>query len=293
MIKKFFGKKDGSPEQKYTIDDLIVLEKYAEAEQRIGEELKYKPHDLNLHLKLADVYVGLRNIAKAIDEYGWVADKYASDGFHDRAIAVLTKARRLNPMDDTLPARLERLENARKLEHSRTLALEGFLQGAHAKDSHGTAVMEFQATWRALQKSKLLRDLSADQLKLLFQGVSVTHLETGQTLMDRGSRDEALYVVVSGDVVATILDDKGAAVDLRTFGSGQILGEASLFEHRAWPASYKAKSKVTLLKLTAPGLEVCLKGNPDPRGFLDLLRRDQADREVAQMVGRMETRVAP
>ena len=108
MIKKLFGKKDGSAQQQYTIDDLIVLERYAEAEQRIQEDLKFRPADLNLHLKLADVHVGLRNVAKAIDEYGWVAEKYATDGFHDRAIAVLTKARRLNPMDDTLPARIER-----------------------------------------------------------------------------------------------------------------------------------------------------------------------------------------
>jgi len=289
LIKKFFGKKDGSPQQQYTIDDLIVLERYAEAEQRIQEDLKFRPHDLNLHLKLADVYVGLRNVAKAIDEYGWVADKYASDGFHDRAIAVLTKARRLNPMDDTLAGRIERLETARKLEHSRSGALEGFVGGLHAKEGGGTAVMEFQAVWRQLAKSKLLRDLSAEQLKLLFQGVAVTFLEPGQTLMDRGSRDEALFVVVSGEIIASILDDKGSPIDLRTFGAGQILGEASLFEHRAWPASYKARNKVTLLKLTSGGLEVCLKGNPDPRGFLDVLRRDQADRDVAQSVARMES----
>ncbi|HXT52397.1 MAG TPA: hypothetical protein VN811_15245, partial [Thermoanaerobaculia bacterium] len=177
MIKKFFGKKDGSPQQQYTIDDLIVLERYAEAEQRIQEDLKFRPHDLNLHLKLADVYVGLRNVAKAIDEYGWVADKYASDGFHDRAIAVLTKARRLNPMDDTLAGRIERLETARKLEHSRSGALEGFVGGLHAKEGGGTAVMEFQAVWRQLAKSRLLRELSSDQLKLLFQGVVLVYFD--------------------------------------------------------------------------------------------------------------------
>jgi hypothetical protein len=292
LIKKFFGKKDSSPQQQYTIDDLIVLEQYAEAERRIHEDLKFRPHDLNLHLKLADVHVGLRNIAKAIDEYGWVADKYAADGFHDRAIAVLTKARRLNPMDDTLPARIERLENARKLEHSRSGALEGFVGGLHAKEGGGTAVMEFQAVWRQLAKSKLLRDLSAEQVKLLFQGVVVVYFDPGQTVIDRGSRDEALFIVVGGEVLASIVDHAGAAVDVRAFGPGQILGEGSLFEHKAWPATYKARTKVTLLKLTQPGLEICLKGNPDPRGFLDVLRREQLDREVGQSVARIESGAA-
>lgn len=289
MIKKFFGKKESTAEQQYTIDDLIVLERWVEAEPRINAELKFKPNDLNLHLKLADVYVGLRNVAKAIDEYGWVADKYASDGFHDRAIAVLTKARRLNPMDDTLPARIERLENARKLEHSRSGALEGFLQGVHAKDSHGTAVMEFQTVWRQLAKSRLLRDLSSDQLRLLFQGVVPVYFDPGQTVMDRGSREEALFIVVAGEVVASIVDASGNNVEIRSFGPGHIIGEGSLFEHRAWPASYRTRAKATLLKMTSAGLEMCLKGNPDPRGFLEVLRREQLDREVTQMVARLET----
>jgi hypothetical protein len=75
---------------------------------------------------------------------------------------------------------------------------------------------------------------------------------------------------------------------VRTFGSGQIVGESSLFEHKPWPATYRSKAKSTLLRLTAAGLQVCLTGNPDPRGFLDVLRREQNDREVAQIVGRLE-----
>jgi hypothetical protein len=288
LIKKLFGKKEGSPEQQYTIDDLIVLEKWTEAEPRILADLKFRPNDLNLHLKLADVYVGLRNVAKAIDEYGWVADKYSSDGFHDRAIAVLTKARRLNPMDDNLPARIDRLETARKLEHSRVGALDGFVQGLHAKEGGGTAVMEFQTIWRQLTKSRLLRELSSDQLKLLFQGVVGNYFDPGQTVMDRGSRDEALFIVVSGEIVAAILDAAGATVEVKSFGSGQIFGEGSLFEHKAWPASYKARNKSTLLKLTGTGLQICLTGNPDPRGFIEAMRREQADRDVAANVARLE-----
>jgi hypothetical protein len=216
-----------------------------------------------------------------------VSDKYASDGFHDRAIAVMTKARRLNPMDDTLPARIERLEISRKLEHSRTGAQEGFLHGLHAKESGGTAVMEFQSIWRHLTKTRLLRELSGDQLKLFFQGVIGVYLNGGQTLADRGARDEALYVVVSGDIVASVVDGAGANAEVKTFTSGNVIGEGTLFERKGWPATYKAKSKATLLKLGQPGLEICLTGNPDPRGFLDILRREQNDREVEQLVARM------
>jgi hypothetical protein len=290
VLKKIFGRKDGDPSQQYTIDDLIVLERYAEAEGRIHEELRFRPNDLNLHLKLADVHVGLRNVQKAIDEYLWVADRYSADGFHDRAIAVLTKARRLNPMDDTLPQRIERLEVARKLEHSRSGAMDGFLQGLHTKEAggSGTAVMEFQTIWRSLQKTRLLRDLSGDQLKLLFQGVVVVYLNPGQTLVERGSRDEAVFVIVTGEVSASFVDRVGATVDIRSFGPGNVVGEGSLFEHKPWPASYRAKTKATLLRLGPPGLQICLTGNPDPRGFLEVMRREGNDREVLEKVTKLE-----
>jgi CRP-like cAMP-binding protein len=166
--------------------------------------------------------------------------------------------------------------------------MEGFLGGLHAKEAGGTAVMEFQTIWRQLAKSRLLRELSTDQLKLLFQGIVGNYLTPGQTVMERGSREEALFIIVGGDVVAIATDRSGVATEVRTFGSGQIFGEGSLLEHRPWPATYKAKTKATLLRLTAAGLQVCLTGNPDPRGFLDILRREQTDREVSQLVGRLE-----
>ncbi|MDX1631842.1 MAG: hypothetical protein R3234_08270, partial [Thermoanaerobaculia bacterium] len=85
VIKKLFGKK-GEGDREYTIDELIILERWEEAEEKLKAKMKVKDqvHD---HLKLADVYVGLKRISDAIDEYVYVADKYAADGFYDRAIA--------------------------------------------------------------------------------------------------------------------------------------------------------------------------------------------------------------
>ncbi len=41
------------------------------------------------------------------------------------------------------------------------------------------------------------------------------------------------------------------------------------------------------LKLTRAGLEQALTGNPDPRGFLETLREQHNDREVATSVRRL------
>jgi tetratricopeptide (TPR) repeat protein len=285
VFKKIFGKKED--EREYSIDDLIVLERYDEAEAQLREALKRRK-DLHLHLKLAEVYVGLRQVAKAVEEYVYVAEKYAGDGFHDRAIALLTKARRLNPMDDTLPKRIDRFEQARQLERRQVLAQEGFLLGQREKARADTAVLEFQGIWRGLQKTRLPRELSGEQLKLLFQGVEVVELERDEALARRGEEKEVLYLLTGGEVKAQIDKDGGGQHEIRTFGPGQVLGEDALFGHRPWPADYRASTRTTLLELTTTGLEICLKGNPDPRGFLDALRRDHTDRAVAEAVARLE-----
>jgi len=95
------GKKQEEP-QDYTIDDLFVLERYEEAETRLRARLKDNPTDLHSHLKLAEVYTELRQFEKAVDEYVFVAEEYAQDGFHDKGIALLSKAMKLAPLDQTL-----------------------------------------------------------------------------------------------------------------------------------------------------------------------------------------------
>jgi tetratricopeptide (TPR) repeat protein len=285
VFKKIFGKREDDRE--YSVDDLIVLERYDEAEARLRETMKQR-QDLHLRLKLAEVHVGQRRVADAIEQYIYVAEKFAVDGFHDRAIALLGKARRINPLDDTLEQRINRYEQARRLEHSRDLAMEGFLLGQEAREGRGTAVLEFQGVWRKLQKSRLLRELAAEQLRLLFQGIEVRHLFRDQVLVERGAQQQALYVIAGGELLAQVDGPEGDSLAVRTFGSGQIIGEAALFERHPWPARYQATTKTTLIELTADGLQVCLTGNPDPRGFLEVLRRDHADREVAQAVARLE-----
>ena len=81
----------------------------------------------------------------------------------------------------------------------------------------------------------------------------------------------------------------GQAVTVRSFTSGDIIGEAALLERGTWPADYRAAEPVTALKLTREGLERCLVGNPDPRGFLETLREQHNDRDVAATVRRLRS----
>ncbi|MDX1748011.1 MAG: cyclic nucleotide-binding domain-containing protein, partial [Halobacteriales archaeon] len=247
-------------------------------------------NDLHDHLKLADCYVGLKEVAKAVDEYVYVGDEYAHDGFYDRAIAVLGKAKRLNPMDDTLPAKLEKYTQAKKLEEKRTKAQQSFLEGLERDtEKRGTGVVEFQTIWSALSKERIVQELDEEQVALLFKGVQVVYLKRGEVLVERGARHDALYIVVSGVLSASIQDENDVDVTVRNFGPGHVVGDRALFQKSPWPATYHASDRGTVLRLDQEGLEVCLTGNPDPRGFLGVLRRQGNDAEVTQIVAKMES----
>src|SRR5262245_28713098 len=124
-IRSWFGggakqQAEKGKEQEYTIDDLIVLERYDEAADRLKTRMKINPQDLHSHLKLAEVYAGLRQFDKAVDEFGFVADEYAQDGFHDKGIALLSKAQKLAPLDQSIRFKIERIQRDKSMEHVRS-----------------------------------------------------------------------------------------------------------------------------------------------------------------------------
>ncbi|HXO19380.1 MAG TPA: cyclic nucleotide-binding domain-containing protein [Thermoanaerobaculia bacterium] len=283
-LKGWFGGGKQSP-QEYTIDDLIVLEKYEEAEGRLRAKLKASPQDLHSHLKLAEVYSQTRQFEKAVDEFGFVADEYAGDGFYDKGIALLSKAMKLAPLDQSLRFKIDRLQREKSLEHARTLALEGLRQaGGH---QGGTSALELGRLWHNMASSSLVQHLSGEQMKRLFSSMRLLHYkEVGTILAEEGSKDAFLLLIVRGVVEAMMAVD-GKETGLRSFTAGDILGEAVLLERGVWPATYRVTEPGTVLELTREGLEQSLLGNPDPKAFLDALREQHNDRDVAASVRRL------
>ena len=283
----FRGKKQQEP-QDYTIDDLIVLERYEEAEGRLRAKLKENPNDLHSHLKLAEVCTELRQFEKAVEAYVFVAEEYAQDGFHDKGIALLSKAMKFAPLDPSLRFKVEKLQREKSMEHVRSLALEGLRQAGGTQA--GTSALELKRLWHNLATSTMVQGLAGtgEQLKRLFASMQLVRFEPGAVLVREGSRDAFLLLIVIG-VVDAAAEVGGRVMTLRSFTSGDIVGEGVLLERGAWPADYRAAEAVTALKLTREGLEKCLVGNSDPRGFLETLRGQHNDRDVLATVRRLRT----
>lgn len=272
-----------------TIEDLIVLERYDEAEDRLKVELKNDPDDLHSHLKLAEVYTGLGRGADAADQFKFVAEEYAKDGFYDKGIALLSKAIRLNPAEEALRHKLHAFERAKGLDHKRQAALEGLRQSRHAGAGTGTRVLQMQRSWHHLAPTPLIARLGTDALRRLFAAGELLPWAAGDVIAERGSDEPAaLWVVVSGTLEAVTGKPGGGEISLRTFGSGDLIGDSVIFSRAVWPATYRVAEAGSALKLDRAGLEQSLAGNPDPVSYLEALRSDGHDAEMVRVVDRLE-----
>jgi tetratricopeptide (TPR) repeat protein len=285
-IKSWFGGGAKQAPQDYTIDDLVVLERYEEAGDRLRARLKTNPEDLHTRLKLAEVYTQLKQYEKAVDEYGFVAEEYASDGFYDKGIALLSKAMKLAPLDSSLRFKIDKLQREKSMEQVRDLALEG-LRAAGGQRA-GTSALQLGRLWHHLAGSTLVQHLSGEQLKRLFSTMELIELPAGATIATEGSREGFLLLLVQGLAEVSVPANDGRTTVLRSFTSGDMIGEAALLERGAWPADYRVTEPILALKLTREGLEKGLVGNADPRAFLDALREQHNDRDVAASLRRLQ-----
>lgn len=283
MLKKLFGKGSATPAgQELTVEDLIVLERYEEAVDRLERRCKENPNDLHAHLRLAEVLAQVGKGPKALDQFLYVADTYTDDGFYDKALALLSKITRLAPGDETIRHKMARIQRLKALEHSRVLAIEGLVDAQKERDPLSrTSPVEVERIWQGLAATPIVEKLSGEQLKRLFGGCELWTVEAGFVLAERGARDEFLAILVTGSVEAISPSDSGQTFQLRTFATGDIFGERAILEHKPWAATYRALERSKLVRVTKEGLERAMLGNPHPRALLDALRSQHFDREVA------------
>lgn len=275
----------GGSTDELSIDDLITLERYDEALTRLKKKAAKNKSDYRSRIQLADVYLKTSQPAEAIEEYLSVADRYASEGFFDKGYALVAKLARMLPHEERLKSKMSALRRAKRLEHRRQVIV-----GSLATK---TWAIEIRQHWRDLIRGPLVEVLSEHQLEKLFPLLEIRRLGEGELLVGRGSSAQELYLILTGEIAAEVALASGGTTDLRTFHGGDIVGERSLLRRDPWPATYRTKTATKLLALTREGLEQALLGEEDPKGFLDLLRMQRHDTEVAEAAGKIKAAPAP
>jgi CRP-like cAMP-binding protein len=288
-FKKWFPgreKKVESAEARLTIDDMIELQQYEEAEDLLRAKIKANHNDLHSQLKLADLYRRSGRGAKAVDEYISVADAYAADGFFDKATALLRKVAKLAPGHEKVPLKIEALRRAKRLNHRREVVIEALQSGTKA--GRTVSAFKVQRMWRELSGCPLIERLEEDRLRRLFESLDLVQISPGEILAEKNERMEKMFVIAEGMVEAVAVLPNGTETAIRGFGPGQMIGDRALLEHQPWPTVYRASEDCFVLELDKEGLAQALRGDPDPRHFLDALREQRNDQEVVWSVQKLE-----
>lgn len=267
------------------VDDLIILERWDEAEQMLKKRLKKSSRDLQAHIKLAKVYERTSRRREAVDEYSQVADRYAADGYFDKAIATLTKASKMAPQEGKLIAKRRAVERMRKNERRLTAVMRSLSSVEGQVGSAATSsYLELRRVWGELAVSDFMDRLDDDQLGRLLKVMELERLGRDKVIVHAGEQHDQLILVTAGKVDVEVVLPNGQPIAIRSLEAGDVAGDQALLEHTPWPATYRVVEPVVLLKLSRIGLERALKGNPDPRSFLDALREQRLDAAVVAAV---------
>lgn len=285
-IKKWFEKqgKKKEPETVH-VDDLIILEQWADAEDMMKQRLKRNSRDLQAHIKLAKIYESTSRRREAVEEYSYVADRYAADGYFDKAVATLTKASKMAPQEGKLILKRRVVERMRQNEQRLTKVMKVLSTGEEKVGSTATSsYLELRRVWGELAVSELMDHLDDDQLGRLLKVMDLQKLGRDKVIVHAGERLDQLILVTRGKVDVEVVLPNGQATAIRSLEPGDVAGDQALLEHTAWAATYKTTEPVVLLTLSREGLESALQGNPDPINLLNALRQQRLDSEVAEAV---------
>ena len=286
-IKKWFKDHTSkeSKEESESVDDLIILQRYDEAEKILRSRLRVKSGDMPARLKMAEIQAKTNRAQQATEGYVLIAERYAADGFFDKAFAMISKAAKLAPADANLEIKKQKIERMRQQERrlSAVMRALGKLEG-QVGHTATTSYLELRRVWGELSVSHLIERLDDEQLGLLLKAMELVKFGPNKTIVEAGQTLEELFLITRGGMEAVMRLPNGETTVLRSFEPGDLVGDRALLEQKAWPDTYHTTDASVVLKLSREALGKVLAGNPDPRGLLDALREQRLDTDVAAKV---------
>ena len=117
-------------------------------------------------------------------------------------------------------------------------------------------------TIRYLQKLPLFHDLPADILGSMAGQLVERQFVKDDLLFCRGDAGDSLYIIRTGWVKITLIDNNGEELTLNHCGPGEVVGELSLIDDEPRSASVIALSPVTALELKRLAFLTILEQNP-------------------------------
>jgi tetratricopeptide (TPR) repeat protein len=227
--------------------------------------LEADPKDVNLRLKVGDLYLRLNKNDEAVTAYLKVADRFMKDGFDAKAVALYKQITRIDQkrMDVYLP--LAELYQRLGLTSDAMSALQ-IAADAHYKDGNKPAALELMRKMATLDPSN-----------------TTSRLKVAELLRQEGMRDEAL---AEFEAVAIELEHQGEVegrasvlqkvveLDPQRLGAVEALGRCFV-AFRKW-----SQAEELAHRLIDAGSETNVEGYEILAGACEGLRRDDELPEI-------------
>ena len=140
--------------------------------------------------------------------------------------------------------------------------------------------------YRTLAASPVFEGLSEESLGDLTRRVQVKRVPGGRSILGRGDRADALFVIMGGRAKVVIAGDNGREITLRILRAGDVFGELALFGDDGRGAEVVALEPVTALALSRDELLEHMNAQPTTavRFLGEMSRRLRAaDETIAEL----------
>lgn len=249
-IKNLVGKKTKSKEDSQ-------IESYKSA-------LEQDPENVNVRLKLGDLYAKAGDKKAAIQEYTTAAVQYANDGYLVKAIAVNKIIVRLDPSRQEALDRLSDLyfqrgvtadplvQKYREEKEARTKTEMFRMQRKRQEEQEELPTIEPEETELAfepetvidlhaepeqepdievyIQKFPLLANLADETQRWLKRHITIRHFDENKIIVEQEGQQQSLFLIAEGQVRMLTKDKEGQETILDRLEPGGFFGGISLFK---------------------------------------------------------------
>ncbi len=108
----------------------------------------------------------------------------------------------------------------------------------------------------------VLESLSEDEWQMVIRNAQTIPFARGDTLLREGEVDDAVYIVVSGQVEVIGDHSFGRVKRIATIDEGSVFGEVAFFDAMPRSASVRATSDGQVLRLSRKGFDQIAGWNP-------------------------------
>ncbi len=112
------------------------------------------------------------------------------------------------------------------------------------------------------EKITVLDGLSEDEWQMVIRSARSIEFLPGDLLLKAGESDDALYIMVSGEVEVVSTNSFGFVKRIACITEGSVFGELAFFDSKPRSASIRAISKGQVLRLSRQGFEQIAAWNP-------------------------------